>query len=98
VLPQLVGIAALAALCVTASRSESNPDRPFELAVRELRVGMTLNQAVAAMDIGRPSVLYGSALRHWHRVWFSHKRHETLILHFMNDQGQRLTAWRIDRN
>lgn len=100
---RLFGVAALAALFLAGARDEPGPESPFQRAARRLRVGMSIKQSLAVMNIGRPNAGSGSPMRYWDCLWFNHERRETLILHFDIDSDllgdrwtDRLTEWKIE--
>jgi hypothetical protein len=100
VLP-LLGIAALAAVFLTGIQTET----PFQQAVRQLRIGMTSDEARAAANIHkwmRCSVA-GGVWSHW-VTYDDHQRKESLSLAFEERgnilEGQfdsRLVDWKLRR-
>jgi hypothetical protein len=100
VLP-LLGIAALAALFLTGVRTET----PFQQAVRQLRIGMTFDEARAAANIpkGMRSSMAGGVWSHW--VTYSDlQRKQSLSLAF-EERGNileghfdsRLVDWKLSQ-
>jgi hypothetical protein len=104
--PQLLGIAALAVLFIAfirSDRAQETPESPFRQAARRLRIGMTSEEANAAINLGEIAGASGS-LRYWDQFWFDEARDEVLSLHFETRGSllagttiDRLTNWRVER-
>jgi hypothetical protein len=107
--PQLIGIAAAAVMFVAAMRTDRVPDdvgSPFQRAARQLRIGMTPEEARAAMrlpvELSKPALAGSNS----HLDTWYHDPHssELLMLHFDKD-GDRipfefqysLTKWVLRR-
>jgi hypothetical protein len=101
--PQLLGIVALAALFIAFIQSDHAPESHFRQAARRLRIGMTFEEASAALDLGGISGA-ASSPHHWDPFWFDETRDEVLFLHFKTTGSvragtsiDRLATWRVER-
>jgi hypothetical protein len=86
--PQLLGIAALAALLVISIRNDPGPEAlasPFQAAVSRLRIGMTAEQARSALMIpaGLKPALAGSS-HSLTAFYHDRQRRETLTLSYQD--------------
>lgn len=86
--PQLFGIVALAGLVVSAIGNEQTPEvleSPFQLTVRRLRTGMSLEEVRSAIQIPtRCAISLSGQARYLTEFYFDRGHREFLILSFQD--------------
>jgi hypothetical protein len=96
---QLVAIAILAAVfvaCIGGDR-EVDGDRdgqhPLRIAQHRLRIGLTVQEAIAAINFGVPAAL-GGTMSHFHAFFADERTGDTLILNFEPEHTGRHRVYR----